>query len=270
MSIKYAVLGLLAEQPMHGYRLKDAFDERVGGLWGLTTGQIYQTLKQLERDGSLEARGERVGNRPARRIYSVTAQGTRALQAWLDETPAPWSRPFRAELLIRLLFLRPGDLSRVGRALDREEQDALHLKARIGHMTRDGRPPGGVDVLGLFLDGITHHLDADVTMLRRVREAVIAWGRAEGADVAPLVASAAAAQGPSAAVAPPPAAGPAAAPASAPAAADASPAASSAVASSGPRKATVRRLPVKRIVRKRRTRPAPRRQAPPSRRVAGR
>jgi len=122
MSTKYAVLGLLAEQPMHGYRLKDAFDERVGGLWGLTTGQIYQTLKQLERDGLLEARGERIGNRPARRIYSVTAHGTHALQAWLDEIPAPWSRPFRAELLIRLLFLRPGDLTRLGRALDREEQ----------------------------------------------------------------------------------------------------------------------------------------------------
>jgi DNA-binding PadR family transcriptional regulator len=261
MSIKYAVLGLLAEQPMHGYRLKDAFDERVGGLWGLTTGQIYQTLKQLERDGMLEARGERVGNRPARRIYSVTAPGARALQAWLDETPAPWSRPFRAELLIRLLFLRPGDLGRVGHALDREEQDALHLKARIGHMTRDGRPSRGVDVLGLFLDGVTRHLDADVTTLRRVREAVIAWGRAEGADVAALVASAAAVA-PPAVVAPGPAVV-ATAPAAAPASVD------TAVAPAS-RRAAVRRLPVKRIVRKRRARPAPRRHAPPSRRVAGR
>jgi len=267
MSIKYAVLGLLAEQPMHGYRLKDAFDERVGGLWGLTTGQIYQTLKQLERDGMLEARGERVGNRPARRIYSVTGQGTRALQAWLDETPAPWSRPFRAELLIRLLFLRAGDLGRVGRALDREEQDALHLKARIGHMTRDGRPPRGVDVLGLFLDGITRHLDADVTMLRRVRDALIAWGRAEGADVATLVASAAAAAPSSVvALAPSPATPTAlAAPPATVAAAVAAPARSAV-----PRKATVRRLPVKRLVRKRRARPAPRRQTPPSRRLAGR
>ena len=92
MSIKHAVLGLLSEQPMHGYRLKEAFDERVGGLWGLTTGQIYQTLKALERAALLEGRGERVGARPARRIYSLTPQGTRALNAWLDETPAPWTR----------------------------------------------------------------------------------------------------------------------------------------------------------------------------------
>jgi len=269
MSTKYAVLGLLAEQPMHGYRLKDAFDERVGGLWGLTTGQIYQTLKQLERDGLLEARGERIGNRPARRIYSVTAQGTRALQAWLDETPAPWSRPFRAELLIRLLFLRPGDLTRVGRALDREEQEALHLRARIGHMSRDGRPAHGIDVLGLFLDGITHHLDADVTMLRRVRHAVIAWGRAEGAYVSALETGAASEAAPPIA----PAVTVAAVAASrVPESVVAAPS----VATAGPApsrpKATVRRLPVKRLVRgrKRRPRPAPRRQAPPSRRVAGR
>ena len=101
MSIKHAMLGLLSEQPMHGYRLKEAFDERVGGLWGLTTGQIYQTLKALERAALLEGRGERVGARPARRIYSLTPQGTRALNAWLDETPAPWTRWTSQESVVR-------------------------------------------------------------------------------------------------------------------------------------------------------------------------
>ncbi len=264
MSIKYAVLGLLADQPMHGYRLKDAFDERVGGLWGLTTGQIYQTLKQLERAAFLEARGERIGNRPARRIYSLTPQGARALQAWLDQTPAPWSRPFRAELLIRLLFLRPGDLGRIGLALDREEQDALHLRARIARMARDGRPPKGIDVLGLFLDAITHHLDADVTMLRRVRQALAEWGTTEGLDVTalgvgmppdgPVVAALAAAP-----------------PASAPRA-PASDRSRAVAALPAPRQTTIRRLPVKRVVRvrKRRGRAGAQRRVPPARRVAGR
>ena len=51
MSIKYALLGLVGEEPMHGYRLKATFDRRVGGLWKLTTAQIYQTLNALERAG---------------------------------------------------------------------------------------------------------------------------------------------------------------------------------------------------------------------------
>jgi hypothetical protein len=136
-------------------------------------------------------------------------------------------------------------------------------------MSRDGRPANGIDVLGLFLDGITHHLDADVTMLRRVRDAVIAWGRAEGADVSALEAGAAS----EAALPIAPAVTVAAVAASrVPEPVVAAPS----VATAGPApsrpKATVRRLPVKRLVRgrKRRQRPAPRRQAPPSRRVAGR
>src|SRR4051812_19331478 len=117
MSIKHALLGLVAEEAMHGYRVKEVFDERVGALWGLTTAQIYQALNALERRGLLESRGERVGNRPERRIYAVTAAGTRELARWLDAEPSHWARPYRADALLRLLFVRRGDVAKLVTAI---------------------------------------------------------------------------------------------------------------------------------------------------------
>ncbi|MGH7856156.1 MAG: PadR family transcriptional regulator, partial [Candidatus Binatia bacterium] len=58
MSVKYALLGILAEKERHGYDLKEAFEERVGEFWALNFGQIYSTLDRLEADGMVEWRAE--------------------------------------------------------------------------------------------------------------------------------------------------------------------------------------------------------------------
>jgi DNA-binding PadR family transcriptional regulator len=177
MSIKHALLGLIAAEPMHGYRLKATFDHRVSALWGLTTAQIYQTLNALERGGLLASRGERVGSRPARRIYSLTGAGKRALDRWLDAVPSPWMAPFRADMLIRLLFLRETDVAMLCGVLDRQEQDVLHLRERVTRMPHGAPRDGTIDVVGLFLDGITHRIDADLTLLRRCRGELAKWSR---------------------------------------------------------------------------------------------
>src|SRR6185436_15829255 len=108
MSIKHAVLGLIADEPMHGYRVKEAFDERMTPLWGVTTAQIYNTLGALERGGLVASRGERVGSRPTRRIYSVTDAGARELRRWLRARGSSRAHSFRGELPIRLMLLRAG------------------------------------------------------------------------------------------------------------------------------------------------------------------
>ena len=49
--LKYALLGILAERPRHGYDLKVAFEGAFGGTWPLNIGQVYTTLGRLDRDG---------------------------------------------------------------------------------------------------------------------------------------------------------------------------------------------------------------------------
>ena len=49
-----AILGLLKEQPLHGYELKKRLGETLGSLWGISYGSLYPALRRLERDGSIE------------------------------------------------------------------------------------------------------------------------------------------------------------------------------------------------------------------------
>jgi DNA-binding PadR family transcriptional regulator len=49
-----AILGLLKEQPLHGYELKKRLGETLGSLWGISYGSLYPALRRLEHDGSIE------------------------------------------------------------------------------------------------------------------------------------------------------------------------------------------------------------------------
>lgn len=48
--VRTSLLLLLAEQPMHGYRLMAAITEQTSGAWKLSPGAIYPTLNQLEEE----------------------------------------------------------------------------------------------------------------------------------------------------------------------------------------------------------------------------
>ena len=50
-----AILGLLKEQPLHGYELRKRLGEALGSLWGISYGSLYPALRRLERDGSIQS-----------------------------------------------------------------------------------------------------------------------------------------------------------------------------------------------------------------------
>ncbi|HEY2387629.1 MAG TPA: PadR family transcriptional regulator [Candidatus Binatia bacterium] len=121
MLLRYAILGLLDGQELHGYRIKAAFEERVGPLWPLNFGQIYQTLKDLRRRGLVDGRFDRGTGHVGRWVYTITTKGRRALDTWLARAPRQ-PQPARDEMLIRLLVLdgknaesRRGQLDRQAR-----------------------------------------------------------------------------------------------------------------------------------------------------------
>src|SRR5262245_2929608 len=53
--LEMAVLGLLKEQPLHGYELKKRLGEILGFLWGVSYGSLYPALRRLERAGAIES-----------------------------------------------------------------------------------------------------------------------------------------------------------------------------------------------------------------------
>src|SRR5262249_17940634 len=108
MLLRYAILGLLDGQELHGYRIRSAFEEQIGPLWPLNFGQIYQTLKDLRRRGLIDGSCDRGTGQVGRWVYTITAKGKRALGTWLARVPHR-PQPPRDEMLIRLLALRRGD-----------------------------------------------------------------------------------------------------------------------------------------------------------------
>src|SRR5260370_2097103 len=74
-------MGLLAEEPLHGYEVKNRFESMLGGTWEVNIGQIYTTLQRLERDGLVRPLGPR-GDR-GKLQYELSAEGRKALDEWL-------------------------------------------------------------------------------------------------------------------------------------------------------------------------------------------
>ncbi len=100
MSIRHALLALLADKPQHGLHLKQGFEQRTGELWPLNVGQVYSTLRRLERDGLVAAGAE--GSDARQSLYEMTDAGRAELERWLHDTPHD-PRPPRDELVIKVL-----------------------------------------------------------------------------------------------------------------------------------------------------------------------
>jgi len=99
MSIRHALLALLAEGPKYGLQLREEFESRTGEVWPLNVGQVYTTLQRLERDGLVESDGDAEG---PQKSFHLTEGGAGELAEWL-RTPPDLSAPPRDELVIKVL-----------------------------------------------------------------------------------------------------------------------------------------------------------------------
>src|SRR5512147_1440858 len=87
MSVRHAVLGLLAQRPRHGYELRAAFEAVVGGEenWDVKPAQIYTTLARLEESGMVAEDSIAQNAGPERRIYAITPDGLKTLKEWFGD-----------------------------------------------------------------------------------------------------------------------------------------------------------------------------------------
>jgi DNA-binding PadR family transcriptional regulator len=104
MSVRNAILGLLADRPRHGYELRTAFEALAGGeaLWSIKPAQVYTTLARLEEGGLVVQDGVEQDGGPEKRVYSLTPEGRVELADWLSSgAPAEHQRD---EFFIKLML----------------------------------------------------------------------------------------------------------------------------------------------------------------------
>jgi DNA-binding PadR family transcriptional regulator len=132
MSVRCAILGLLATEPMHGYAIQAALEEHFGDVCEPSYGEVYRALGALARDRLVAPASVRSGNRPRRKVYSLTADGVATLQRWLlgasvgargrDDT---WLRLLIAERVAPELLLRLLDVLVAGNRADLAELERM-------------------------------------------------------------------------------------------------------------------------------------------------
>ena len=152
--LKYALLELLQERPMHGYEMMKALQEQTRGLYTPSPGSVYPTLQMLEDRGFVTGSDE-----GGKRVYQITEAGRAFLaEGRPEERGEPGQGGFWnasgeewAELGAMLRELRTlGPL--VGEALHRARRDPeqrQRLRRLLDHvraeLTAIARGAGGLD-----------------------------------------------------------------------------------------------------------------------------
>ncbi len=132
MSVKHALLALLAHGPASTYALKRDFEATTANSWPLNIGQVYTTLQRLERDGLVERTEPRPADGQAE-PFQITEAGRADLTSWWY-TPLERLQPSRSELVMKLAMavVVPGvDRARLIQAQRSATMRALHDFTRL-------------------------------------------------------------------------------------------------------------------------------------------
>lgn len=110
---EYAVLGVLAEDPRHGFALSRLLrpDGEVGRVFTVRRPLVYRALDRLVGYSLAEpVLTERGDSGPKRVIHRVTPRGWRQLRDWLEE-PVDHVRDMRIQFLLKLTILGRAGIS---------------------------------------------------------------------------------------------------------------------------------------------------------------
>ena len=172
--VETVVLGLLAEEPMHGYQLFERLRGRSPGL-GHDVGRasVYQGLARLSERGSVSGSWRAGAGGPARRVYRITPKGRARLGAALLQQLQE-SSPYESAGGLALGFahlLAPPDARR---AVDARERAVRALIDEV----RSRRSAAAVDpassIRSAMLDRQEALARAELGWLRSLRTAITA------------------------------------------------------------------------------------------------
>lgn len=103
---EWAVLGVLTEQPRHGYDIAAELrpGNPLGDTWKLSRPLVYRAIERLEALELVEPRRTEPGEGgPPRTVFGPTRRGRSMLKAWLG-TPVDHLRDIRSGFLMKLVL----------------------------------------------------------------------------------------------------------------------------------------------------------------------
>jgi DNA-binding PadR family transcriptional regulator len=87
VSTRLVILGLLRDNPLYGYEIKQIIEDHMGDWTNIAFGSIYFALGKLTEERFIEKVGaEQEGRRPSRTVYRITETGREEFMRLLRET----------------------------------------------------------------------------------------------------------------------------------------------------------------------------------------
>jgi transcriptional regulator len=78
-SAEFAILTLLASQPLHGYEIAKQIEQQTGGVLRFDMASLYPMLYRFERKAWVKAEWQTLPNGRRRRCYRLTPSGRRQI-----------------------------------------------------------------------------------------------------------------------------------------------------------------------------------------------
>ena len=100
---RYAILGMLLDNPSTGYEIKSLMSRSTVYFWRESDSTIYPTLKVLAEEGKVLSEIVYVGKKK-KEVFSITETGRMEFRAWF-ESPTGEETP-RNEFLLKLFFVQ--------------------------------------------------------------------------------------------------------------------------------------------------------------------
>jgi len=170
MSLKYALLGLLAENPKYGYEIKQEFEGALGNVWSVSYGQLYPTLRRLSEVQWVTKRTAPGKKAAEKNIYSITPKGKQKLDEWLLR-PLRSSYKVKDEFTLKFLFFDKLPREKVLEYLKTQQKKTVMQKENFQRTLVSIK-----DELNFFLQAIIRkgiiHLEAEIQWLEEVVNAL--------------------------------------------------------------------------------------------------
>jgi len=190
MAVREGILTLLAEEPKYGYQIKREFEKATGDAWTLNVGQVYTTLRRLERDGLVVTEP---GGADDQQRYRLTASGSSEVQAWMT-TPVDQGAASRDALSIKILLAVESSVANPADVIGVQRSATMSTLQDLQHLRSDA---DATDLAWLLqLDRLVFHSEAELRWLDRIEDRLEGRALREDAGrqrhVAPSVARSAA------------------------------------------------------------------------------
>ncbi|MEU6504685.1 PadR family transcriptional regulator [Streptomyces sp. NPDC046942] len=149
--LELSILGFLAEEPLHGYELKERIKALSGHVRPVSDGALYPAINRLVAAGLLDQRTEEGASAAPRRVLSLTGKGRAQL---LERLRSPKQAEITDHVRFNtvLAFLRHLDDPAGQAAVLRRRLDFLQTPASFFY--RQGEPVRAEEAGDLFREGM--------------------------------------------------------------------------------------------------------------------